>query len=49
MRSGPLTVRLDDGWTTELQARSRRLVTGLTLPLLARYRYPASPSRPPTS
>jgi hypothetical protein len=49
MRSGPLTVRLDDAWTTELPARSRHLVTGLTLPLLARYRYPASPSRPPTS
>ena len=49
MRSGPLTVRLDDAWTTELPARSRRLVTGLTLPLLARYRYPASPSRPPSS
>ena len=49
MRSGPLTVRLDDAWTTELPARSRRLVTGLTLPLLARYRYPASLSRPPSS
>jgi len=49
MRSGPLTIRLDDAWTTELPARSRGLVTGLTLPLLARYRYPASPSRPPTS
>ncbi len=28
---------------------TRRLVTALTLPLLARYRYPVAPARPPTS
>jgi hypothetical protein len=47
MRSGPLTIRLDDAWQTELPTRARRLVTALTLPLLIRYRYPASPARPP--
>jgi hypothetical protein len=49
MRSGPLTVRLDDAWTSELPKGTARRVTALTLPLLARYRYPASPSRPPSS
>jgi hypothetical protein len=43
MRSGPLTVRLDDAWTTELPTGSRRLVSALTAPLLARYGYPLSP------
>lgn len=42
MRSGPLTVSLDDAWTTELPAGSRRLVSALTAPLLARYGYPVS-------
>ena len=42
MRSGPLTVRLDDAWTTELPAGSRWLVSALTAPLLARYGYPVS-------
>ena len=37
-----LTVRLDDAWRTELPAGSRRLVTALTAPLLARYGYPVS-------
>ena len=49
MRSGPLTIRLDDAWQTELPVRARRLVTALTLPLLTRYRYPVAPARPPTS
>jgi hypothetical protein len=43
MRSGPLTVRLDDAWRTDLPTRSRRLVSALTAPLLARYGYPLSP------
>jgi hypothetical protein len=43
MRSGPLTVRLDDAWRTELPTGSRRLVSALTAPLLARYGYPRSP------
>jgi hypothetical protein len=43
MRSGPVTVRLDDAWRTELPTRSRRLVSALTAPLLARYGYPLSP------
>ena len=43
MRTGPLTVRLDDAWTTELPTGSRRLVSALTAPLLARYGYPVSP------
>jgi hypothetical protein len=49
MRTGPLTIRLDDAWRAELPSRSRRLVTALTLPLLARYGYAGSPTRSPTS
>ncbi len=45
MRSGPLTVRLDDAWQGQLAPGARRLVTALTLPLLARYGYPARPPR----
>jgi hypothetical protein len=44
MRVGPLTIRLDDAWQGQLAAKPRRLVTALTLPLLARYRYPSSPT-----
>jgi hypothetical protein len=39
---GPLEIRLDDEWRRGLATSSRWLVTGLTAPLLSRYRYPAS-------
>ncbi len=48
MRSGPLDIRLDDEWQQALPRRSRWLVTALTAPFLARYRYPASPTGGPT-
>lgn len=38
-RTGRVELRADEAWRTELGAASRRLVTGLTLPLLARYGY----------
>lgn len=38
-RTGPITLRRDDAWRTELPRGERRLVSLLTLPLLARYRY----------
>lgn len=34
-----VTLRLDDAWRTSLTGRDRRIVTGLTLPLLGHYRY----------
>ena len=49
MRTGPLSIRLDDAWETELPHRSRRIVTALTLPLLARYGYPRTAVDRPTS
>jgi hypothetical protein len=36
---GPVAVRLDDAWKTELPARDRWLVTALTLPGLLRHGY----------
>jgi hypothetical protein len=36
---GRIQLRLDDEWRTKLPVRQRRLVTGLTFPLLARYGY----------
>jgi Sulfotransferase family len=39
-RSGTVPLRRDDRWVTEMPASSRALVTALTLPLLATYRYP---------
>jgi hypothetical protein len=38
-RTGRIELRADDAWKTELGATRRRLVTGLTLPLLVRYGY----------
>jgi hypothetical protein len=38
-RTGPLTLRRDDDWRQRLPRGRRRLVTALTLPLLARYGY----------
>jgi hypothetical protein len=40
-RSGPVQLRRDDAWTTEMPGVSRAIVTALTLPLLTRYGYPA--------
>jgi len=37
--SGTLNLRVDDAWKRELDPRSRRVVTALTWPLLARYGY----------
>ncbi len=42
--SRDLTLRLDDAWRTELTAGRRRLVTGLTAPLLAAYGYRLDPT-----
>ena len=38
--TGDLVLRLDDKWGSELADNNRRLVTAITFPLLARYRYP---------
>lgn len=38
-RTGPLQLRRDDAWRTELPVRDRRLVSALTAPLLAGYGY----------
>ena len=38
--SQELRLRLDDAWKIELPRRDRRIVTGITAPLLARHRYP---------
>jgi hypothetical protein len=37
--SGPLVIRRDDAWRTEMDAGDRRLVTTITGPLLRRYGY----------
>lgn len=39
MRTGPLTLRVDDAWRAAMPAFDRRVVTVLTFPLLARYGY----------
>jgi hypothetical protein len=38
-QTGPLRLRRDDAWRRELDARSRRIVTAVSAPLLARYGY----------
>jgi hypothetical protein len=38
-RTGPMTLRRDDDWRRELPRRTQRLVSALTLPLLAGYGY----------
>ena len=40
-RSGPIELRQDDGWTTEMPTADRAVVTALTLPLLRTYGYHA--------
>jgi hypothetical protein len=44
-RTGPISLRRDDAWRTELPRRSRLLVSALTAPLLRRYGYPRWPER----
>jgi len=46
-----LTLRLDEAWRTKLGARDRRLVTAVTAPLLAAYRYlqPRRRPKPPAA
>jgi hypothetical protein len=39
-RSGTVPIRRDDRWQAEMPARSRAVVTALTLPLLKQYGYP---------
>ncbi len=41
MRVGPLKLRLDDAWRSEMRPSDRRIVTLMTFPLLARYGYVA--------
>lgn len=43
---GPVPLREDGAWRSSLRAGERRLVTALTLPLVARYGYPVRPIRP---
>ena len=38
--SGELELRADDAWRRQMPSRDRRVVTALTLPLLAAYGYP---------
>ncbi len=44
-RTGPVTVRADEEWVTSMRRRDALVVTGLTWPLLLRYRYPLGRSR----
>jgi hypothetical protein len=37
--SGPLVIKRDDAWRTEMDARDRRMVSAITGPLLRRYGY----------
>ena len=37
LASGPITIAEDDGWRRDLSTRSRRVVTGMTWPLLRHY------------
>lgn len=46
LRTGRVELREDDQWRTDMRAPDRRLVTGLTWPLLARYGYLGSPRAP---
>ena len=39
LSSGPITLRRDDAWRTDMSSADRRLVTGLTVPLLRAYGY----------
>ena len=39
-RTGPVELRRDDRWMTEMPARDRAVVTALALPLLTTYGYP---------
>ncbi len=43
MAGGPLQLVDDDEWTRLMRPSTRRLVTGLTAPLLRRYGYPLAP------
>jgi len=45
--SGELELRADEAWRHQMPSRDRRVVTALTLPLLAAYGYPVN--RPPAS
>ena len=42
---GPLVVKLDKEWEVRLSARDKRVVTGITMPLLHRYGYPIHESK----
>ena len=45
--NGELELRADQGWRDHMPSRDRRVVTALTLPLLAAYGYPVNgPSAP---
>ena len=43
--SGTTDLRLSTEWRAKQRPAQRRLVTGLTLPLLPRYGYPVRPGR----
>jgi hypothetical protein len=45
LRSGPIRLRADLRWRTEMRARDRRLVTAVTAPLLGHFGYPIRPGR----
>jgi hypothetical protein len=42
-KTGALQIRHDDSWMRGLPIRDRLISTGLTAPLLLRYRYPLKP------
>ena len=39
LKTGPLTLRVDDGWRGQMESRQRMTVTALTAPLAFLYRY----------
>jgi len=45
--TGDLVLRVDDRWSHELDDNLRRMVTAITFPLLAKYRYPLRSASPP--
>ena len=44
LRSGPITISEDDAWRRDLSPRSRRVVTGMTWPMLRHYGHLGSAS-----
>lgn len=45
-KTGEIPLRRDDAWRTELDARQRRVVSGITFPLRLAYRYMGAATKP---